>query len=189
MDAEELAHKQALIKEHTRTLREYELQAAEYGELDVPVYIRKQIRGVKEQIEELKKEIGIHVPKEKDDFMQISNRTSRTRPQPPRLSAILDLDEDLPALKPRRRTTSDKPVPRLILGETVDNTPETVQARQYIHNQTILGGMSLHPWLLLLLAALALILYLLASNPQKGIAPRWNEPSYFVTPTATISDQ
>jgi hypothetical protein len=62
MDADEIAHKQELIKEHIRTLRELELQAARYGEFDVPVYIRKQIRGVKEEIKSLEIDVGIKSP-------------------------------------------------------------------------------------------------------------------------------
>jgi hypothetical protein len=154
MDAEELVHKQALIKEHTRTLRELELQAARYSEFEVPVHVRKQITSVKEQIEELKAEIGIKTPK------------SSSRPRVPRFNDALGRDETM--LRSRHQSIYPKPEIKPIYLQPV--TP------------TLLERISSNPWLVLLITAAALVLYLMATEPR---SPQtfWGG---FASPTVTM---
>jgi hypothetical protein len=119
-------------------------------------------------------------------------------PRPPQFKAILDLDEDLPELRPRRPrvsapASSTRAEPRLVLGGKLDSprsqmsmplsetaadldrakmigvrpTPLRSIVPAAEHRRSILEIFSGNTWLVLLVGAACLVIFLVASKPGK----------------------
>lgn len=120
------------------------------------------------------------------------------RPRPPQLKAIIDLDEDLPELRPRRSrapkpASNTRPEPRLVLGGKRDSSRSQMslplsETAADLDRAKMIGSrpMPLRPvvplgeprrspleifssniWLVLLVGAACLVIFLVASKPGK----------------------
>src|SRR5687768_8228019 len=63
MNAEERAHIESLAQMHRAHLRELELKAAKYGDLDVPAFISLQIAEYRQKIAELAEQMHADLPR------------------------------------------------------------------------------------------------------------------------------